>query len=884
MRKGYFVVFIGVMIFALGCGGGGGGAGGPAVPSTPQNLILIEAHHNWVKISWRDASDNEAGFIIERKPWLGTWAEIDRVGTNRTEYEDYGVQPDNRYVYRVKAFNLSGSSGYSNELIVDTLPAPPPPPNPPENLRAISVTTNRVDLQWDDKSDNEEGFILERRREGGNYAELASLPANTNYFADTTVEEGTRYYYRVKAFGVGGNSEYSSELVIDVPLPPPPPPHAPSNLSIMDITSDRVILSWDDNSDNEEGFRIERKKSGESFSQIGETSRDRILYTDATVEPQTTYTYRVYAYNRGGESGYSNEVSGTTPAPPPGPPRAPASLTATAISGYEVQLQWQDQSTNEDGFRLERRTGPNTVQWQVGRNITTYTDNTAQPDTQYTYRVIAFNTFGDSPPSNEASVFTPTVPPDTPPGFQDVTASALIQGGGRGSWVDYDKDGDLDLFNGTLWKNNGDGTFSNASAEAGLSGGDHATWGDFDNDGWVDVFIAGPDVLFKNNGNGTFTDVTGASGIFDENATEGAAWGDCDSDGDLDLYLVNYETWGNPPVFYPDKLFRNNGNGTFTEITSAAGIQDNNPPRPGRAVTWADFDLDGDLDIYVSNYRLTANYLWQNNGNCTFTDVAGNKGVAGRSEVRDGYTWYGHTIGSSWGDFNNDGYFDLFSSTLHHLAPMPDGNPFPGDTDNNLWRNDGPSPYTFSDVTPISGIVFRECHASANWGDYDNDGYLDLLDTTLFYQNGCDRGGKVSLYRNNQGVNFTDYASSAGITAQNTYSAAWGDFNNDGFLDLYVGGKLYQNNRNKNHWLIVKLRGTISNRSAIGARVVVTIGSKKLMRQVESATGAANQNMLWLHFGLGSRTIIDSLEVFWPSGRKTTQQNISADQILTITE
>ena len=227
-----------------------------------------------------------------------------------------------------------------------------------------------------------------------------------------------------------------------------------------------------------------------------------------------------------------------------------------------------------------------------------------------------------------------------------------------------------------LYKNNGDGTFSDVSDAAGVSGlgSNGGLWADFNNDGALDFFamvnsLTENDKFMQSNGDGTFTDITATAllpGDFDYWPTEGAAWGDYDKDGYIDLYLANYEMPGEELANgTPDKLYHNNGDGTFTDVAESLDIDPGDTTedrRCGRGVNWGDFNDDGWPDIYVSNYRLDPNFLYMNNGDGTFTEVAEEKGVKGYQSQG---AW-GHTIGSAWGDFNNDGYLDLFNANLAH--------------------------------------------------------------------------------------------------------------------------------------------------------------------------------------------------------------------------
>jgi len=355
------------------------------------------------------------------------------------------------------------------------------------------------------------------------------------------------------------------------------------------------------------------------------------------------------------------------------------------------------------------------------------------------------------------------------------------------AWGDYDNDGDLDLYvanyneANVLYRNNGDGTFTDVTDEAGVSCRGHSrgvAWGDYDNDGDLDLYVAndGANVLYRNNGDGTFTDVTSEAGVSCTGSSCGVAWGDYDNDGDLDLYVANF--------YEANVLYRNNGDGTFADVTSEAGV---GYTGYSRGVAWSDYDNDGDLDLYVANYE--ANVLYRNNGDDTFTDVTDEAGV--------GYT--GSSWGVAWGDYDNDGDLDLYVANYEA---------------NVLYRNNGDG--TFTDVTGQAGVGCTGNSRGVAWGDYDNDGDLDLYVANYY--------GANVLYRNNGDGTFTMVGAGVGCTG-NSRGVAWGDYDNDGDLDLYVANDeanvLYRNNGNLNHWLQIRLHGTISNRSAIGTKVKV---------------------------------------------------------------
>ena len=505
------------------------------------------------------------------------------------------------------------------------------------------------------------------------------------------------------------------------------------------------------------------------------------------------------------------------------------------------------------------------------------------------------------------------------PWFTDVTESlgATNVGLSRMAWADYDNDGDEDLLvNGNrLFANQGDGTFTEVTATAGIGGTatNGGIWADFDNDGHLDFYAtvhnylplcdapadcpaanytcvdgrcrhrtecvevadcpntddacvddhcvpataeAPPahDLLWRNNGDGTFTDVSEEAGQpYDFLPTEGAAWGDMDGDGWVDLYVANYETpqnWtgGVLSVATPDFLWQNQGDGTFVDVSEEAGIRDV-AMRCGRGVNWADFNDDGWQDIFVSNYRLNPNYLFQNQGYGIFEERAATVGVSG--ERLSGA--YGHTIGSQWGDFNNDGHWDLFTANLAHPR-------FIDFSDKSMLYISGGEPdFLFTDIREAAGIKYFETHSDTALGDFDNDGFLDLFVTGVYV------GYRSFLYHHQGDMTFTDETYNAGAHVDNGWGATWADIDNDGDLDL-LSRRLYRNDlQNTGSWLKVRLVGTQSNRAGIGARVtVMTAGGRIYMRQVEGGKGTTTQNPLTLHFGLGEATVVDRLQITWP--------------------
>jgi hypothetical protein len=622
-------------------------------------------------------------------------------------------------------------------------------------------------------------------------------------------------------------------------------------------------------------------------------------------------------------------------------------------------------------------------------------------------------------------------------------------------------------------------TFTDVSTATGIAVTDNRNitsfgnpvWGDFNNDGNLDIYVgnhgAVPNV-FLNNGNSTFTDIQTISGIpalpFPVGDRHGAAWGDYLGNGLLDLFITVGGDQGNPPPGKTDMLYKNNGNNTFTDVTAAAGVQ--NSLGRGRSPNWVDFNNDGLLDLYVQNFQ-TANVLYQNNGNGTFTNVATAAGIASITGTVASWIDYNNDgcmdlfvvgpgsndelwknncngtftnvttaagiakkpggIGVAWGDYNNDGFVDLYvargveddaafiwtpstinmadeesatqggidftttatqvtfdiyieachaatktfygASTTHpnavpftltaqQAAGMPaytagttlgtfvwndasgwhirDSGPKaqipyayyvivtgngtfqtvtgsgikaePKLSSSTLYRNNGNG--TFTDVTNSSGLgTLATNNRGAVWGDYDNDGYLDL-----FVVNSGDilANGVNQLYHNNGNGTFTNLTVSAGlgtVVDGRGDGAAWGDFNNEGFLDLYVvngantptpiigGGSrcvehgphvLYQNSGNSNHWLNLNLVGTVSNRFGLGSRITLQAGSLTQFREVDGAAGGGESFSQGapgpIHFGLGQSTTATSVTIQWPSGITQTLNNVSANQMVSVVE
>ncbi len=490
---------------------------------------------------------------------------------------------------------------------------------------------------------------------------------------------------------------------------------------------------------------------------------------------------------------------------------------------------------------------------------------------------------------------------------------------------DYDNDGLLDIFftNGAaipslektdssfsnrLFHNNGDGTFTDVTEKAGLAGIGYSMGvaaGDYDNDGYVDLYVTGVNhnQLFHNNGNGTFTDVTAKAGVTGIVPGIGKAWAvtagwfDYNNDGLLDLLVVNYldydiktaslcseqklPTYCSPNDFQgaPNILYRNNGDGTFTDVSASSHI--GQYIGKGMGVAFADYDGDGFTDIFVSNDTYP-NLLLHNNGDGTFTDQATDAGVA--------YNEMGKTVagmGADFRDINNDGLPDIFHTAMF-------GDSFP------LYENMGKG--QFSDVTGVSGLT-AETGSLTAWGtgafDFDNDGLKDLftansaiLDNSLEIEH---RPFPLpnTVFRNVGSFKFKNVSSTAGPgfdVAAAHRGAAFGDLNNDGKVDVVVtvlNGPpeiLMNRTANHNHWIILNLVGVRDNRDGLGTRVKITTAHGSQYNEATTALSYNSSSDKRVHFGLGEDTVVDRIELSWPTGIQQVLTHVKADQVLTIKE
>ncbi len=476
--------------------------------------------------------------------------------------------------------------------------------------------------------------------------------------------------------------------------------------------------------------------------------------------------------------------------------------------------------------------------------------------------------------------------------------------GSGGGFLDFDNDGWLDVYlvdSGStptskstaaavnrLYRNNGDGTFSDVTEKAGVgdsSYGMGSAFADYDNDGFVDIYVTnlGPNILYRNNGDGTFSDVTNKAGVGDALWSSSAAFGDYDGDGNLDLYVANYLrfTFASHRTCYsgdllvycyphsydgaPNTLYRNLGNGSFETVTGRAGVKEDSQYSKTLAVLWFDMDNDRDLDLYVVN-DTTANYLFENKGKGKFEDVALLSGAAfnGMGMAQSG-------MGVDAADLIGSGRFAMFVTNFSMQT-------------NDLYWNQGDG--TFSDHTLQAELAtpsFMPLGFGANFFDYDNDGGIDLFvanghvfDNIATINPSLEFAQPNQLFHNDGGAKFSSASSQGGsyFSVKNvSRGSAVGDFNNDGRIDLMVMNNddkvdLLQNRSETSHrWLKLKLKGTHCNRDAVGAKVVLKAGGYSLTQEVRAGSSYLSQSDLRLHFGLGARDRVDSISVSWPCGK-----------------
>ena len=493
--------------------------------------------------------------------------------------------------------------------------------------------------------------------------------------------------------------------------------------------------------------------------------------------------------------------------------------------------------------------------------------------------------------------------------FTDVSADVGLvaqpqHSWGNPIWGDINNDGYLDLIipchglhssgGPFVYLNNAGHSFTDIRSTCGIQMApelDSTDWhgygfGDYDQDGNLDVYIAEGakghsggttkrDLLFKGHGDGTFSYVSAAAGL-ETSMNRGRCpfWFDYDNNGTLDLFVKNFSG--------KNVLYRGKGDGTLVPVEGAGGLAEATVNDVGSIVSCADYDNDGFMDIAIAGEN-SSQQLYHNQGDGTFVNVTSSSGIGSDERGK----------GIAWGDYDNDGFVDLF------IARAYDGNTIQA---TSLYHNNGDG--TFTDVTDAAGVRVNGACWTGVWGDYDNDGFLDLFVPNAG-TTGEGPGDANLLFHNNGDGTFTNVAAAAGVELKNGTAlhraAAWADYNNDGFLDLLLkdgsGSEkhqgpaakglhfLFKNKGNNNHFIKITLRGTQSNLAGIGARAKVSSSNGESYRQNNGGGGgeSASQGSEPLHFGIGHAAVA-SVEVRWPSGVVDTLSGVQADTSLTLVE
>ncbi|MGC1482726.1 MAG: CRTAC1 family protein [Candidatus Acidiferrum sp.] len=490
-------------------------------------------------------------------------------------------------------------------------------------------------------------------------------------------------------------------------------------------------------------------------------------------------------------------------------------------------------------------------------------------------------------------------------------------------WIDYNQDGLMDLFfvqsgatdaykpahplRSALYRNNGDGTFTDVTEKAGVGGAGHygqgVAVGDYDNDGYPDLYVTGYGraILYHNNGDGTFTDVTAKAGVADEGGwSTSAGWFDYDKDGWLDLLVTNYIDWTpknnlwcgdrrpgyrsycNPGNYkgQKTKLYHNNHDGTFTDVSDISGV--GKPESKGMGVVLADFNNDGWPDIAIAN-DTWPNFLFLNKHDGTFQDVSLLSGLAASEDGR-----YEAGMGIDAADVDGDGWLDVYVTHLDFEL-------------NRLYHNNHDG--TFDDYTYRSGIGNKAMllsGVSMKFLDYDNDGWEDIvqlnsamLDNVQLYHSEVSYKEPLVMFRNSGKGVFEKVSDSLGPDFQRHIAGrgiATADYDNDGDIDMAINNRgdypelLRNDGGNLNHWLEVLLIGTRSNRDGIGASLKLTSEGFVHIQQAKGGMGYMSASDPRILFGLGKRTKIESLEITWPGGQVDKLTNVPIDKIIAVKE
>lgn len=771
-------------------------------------------------------------------------------------------------------------------------------PASPANLIGKVISVNQVIISWTDLSNNELGFELERSaKDSLHFEQIKFLIDNTTSFKDLTVND-TTYYYRIRAINSMGHSTYSNTIKVqprycvvnetsygayavikkvifgDINKETPQcvagyydyqqtatTLFAGQTLLFTvsfdrcNITSDPIIggvayIDWNGNgifTDNTEMI----------FSNLNINGKGEYSFPVTVpwyVVPGTTLRLRV----RAEDDVYSTPISSCGYAEVTqdfslqiiNAPTAtnPGAIEAKAITSRKIQLSWQDNASAETGYSVERSLdsiGFSTIALLPPNSIR-YTDTILQPGTKYYYRITANFT---SSTASSPFVSTTTLSADFVRQLRGNMATDV--GFNTGAyWGDYNNDGKYDLYApgyNRLYANQ-DSVLNNSNLPFHSSSS--AAWADYDNDGDQDIYVTdylyggGPiqTFLYDNNGNGTFTQ---RSIFTPDGRINNCVWTDYNKDGFLDLYVsyldLNY-----------GKLYRNNKDKTFTMVKKFDNA--------GGYASFADYDNDGDDDLIIIGNSQSAIFKLSDS---TFT-----------RNTATPFTFNGNVRGISWADFDNDGDLDLF---------IPNSNTTFGSY-SRLYYNNGNGNFSSYILRTLDGSAMGSA-----WGDYDNDGYQDLFVSRFQKTNKLFSNANGTLKEMPESIFVNEDFTTFPNNEMNSMGCAWADYDNDGFLDLYVAqsgyaSRLYKNGINQNNWINLTLKGTVSNANAIGAMIKIKTGTKWQYRWIQSTSGFAGENSIAVEFGLGNASVIDSVIIRWPSGYFQELGSIPANQFLTITE
>lgn len=776
-------------------------------------------------------------------------------------------------------------------------------PNAPTDLSIKVISINEVKLSWLDNSDNESGFNIERSTNNNvDFKQLKFLMEDNNTFTDLSVLPDNTYYYRITARNSQGASEYSNvENII--------PKYCTVNKSSYACYANVTLFQFGniDNSifNSRNGYYDYLDQSatvnlGQTlnmtviFDRYSITSdpiiggeifidwngdgdfedENELIFKNLNINGKGIYTFSVNVpenaalgvtrirtradndvFNNISACGYAEETQDYSLLIDASIDIVtPTELQTNDMSSTAIRLTWRDNSSNETSHDIFRSNdGVDFEQIaSVPSNIIQYLDDVLQQDTKYYYKTVARKDSQSSDFSDEVSATTLSVDfkriiaGDFP--YRDFSVGAF--------WGDINNDSKVDIFTSgddQLYSNNGN-TFSNSGHSFASSGS--ASWGDSDNDGDLDLFTTSynyagwrvNNFLYVNNGDGSFTETTP---IETDGRVNNCVWVDLNKDGKLDLFLSYIDLdYG--------KTYLNMGEGNFEEhllLDGASGF-----------ATFVDYDNDNDPDLFVAKYNY--NLLYDNN-----------EGVL-EINISNAISFYpASSNGSSWGDIDNDGDMDLFVANGKNQ-----------EENNSLYINNGNG--GFSKVFNSSIVNDKGRSFGSAFQDFDNDGYLDIVVANFQQQNFLYKGtGDGTFVKLQTSPIMNEYESMDSFLDKISSSAcAWGDYNLDGFSDLIITNRggvdnfLYENSGNSNNWLRLKLVGNSSNTSGIGAKLLLEADGEIQSREIFSQTGFAGQNELIVNFGLGNKTIVDKIEIRWPSGIIQKLSNIEVNQSMEIFE